>query len=69
MGTKKLCSESDCFEKVDSDEMVKMADGTFHPLSLKCWDCRTDEDRKKLKNYRKSRRKAENKKLRKLKFV
>lgn len=64
---KKLCSQDGCFEKVDYEpefgDVVIRADGTFHPLSLKCWDCRTDEDRKKLKEYRKRLRKKANKKL------
>lgn len=56
-----LCSEQDCFNDVDIGEIVRMADGSEHPVSLKCWTCRTDADKTRLKNYLKKLRKKANK--------
>jgi hypothetical protein len=57
----KLCSEKDCYKEIsldpiDGDVVVKV-DGTYYEPSLKCWDCRTDQDRKKIKRKRKEVRK------------
>jgi len=61
MKEEKLCSESDCYGKVDLDpllgDVVYKKDGTIYEPSLKCWECRTDQDRKKIKRKRKEVRK------------
>jgi hypothetical protein len=52
-----ICSEKDCFKKVDDLEFQqKKADGTYHEMALKCWDCRGDAGRKTLKNFNKRRK-------------
>lgn len=59
---KKLCSQPDCFGEVVIDEFTeRRADGTVHPLALKCNGCTTSQDIKKLKAFRKRRRQAERK--------
>lgn len=56
----KICSEKDCYEMVDLEfDVVKNADGSYYILSLKCWNCRTDQDRKKIKRKRKEQNKRE----------
>jgi hypothetical protein len=56
-----LCSEDDCYGKVDLDpeigDVVVKKDGTYYEPSLKCLNCRTDQDRKKIKRKRKEVRK------------
>ena len=59
---KKLCSEKDCFKQTDNDDLFLQPDKSYHPLSLKCYDCITDEEKKQLKNYKKRQRKQTNKK-------
>lgn len=51
--TKRLCSENDCFKEVEDDIIEKSATGKIYEPSLKCWNCRTDQDRKKIKRFRK----------------
>ncbi len=53
---KEICSGDDCFKKIDIDEIVIRKDGTPHPISLKCWDCTTQEERRSLKKYKKKLR-------------
>lgn len=64
---KKLCTEQDCFKEVEIDILTeRYSDGTPHVLALKCDDCTTSEDIKKLKRFRKKKRKEKkelNKKL------
>jgi hypothetical protein len=60
---KQLCSAEGCFGYVDAEELVNMSSNSPHPLSLKCYNCRTDKDKKTLKNYRKRMRHKANKKL------
>ena len=50
----KLCSEPDCYEETDLEINVK---GEIYPRSLKCWDCRTKQDRDAIKRWRKKERK------------
>jgi hypothetical protein len=50
---KKLCSEQNCFNMVDSADLLEISPGKIYEPSLKCWDCRTDQDRKKIKRRRK----------------
>ena len=49
---KKLCSEPDCYNKVDEDDIERGVDGTIYERSKKCWDCRTDADKKAIKRFR-----------------
>lgn len=59
---KQLCSAEDCYNTVTVDFLTeRMADGTPHPLALRCNSCTTPEDIKKLSRFRKKRRKAERK--------
>lgn len=66
MNMKKLCVAYGCFNAVDYDpvlgDIVIMGNGEIHPLSMKCCECRTDAERKTLKNCRKSARRRKNKK-------
>ena len=58
---KKLCSEPDCFQLVDLVwEGVKNSDGSYYPPSLKCWNYRTENDRKNIKRKRKEANKLIN---------
>lgn len=65
---RQFCNDEGCYRMVDKEDLVVMADGSYHPVSLKCYDCQTDEDRKRLKNYKKAQRKKANKKLKTLSF-
>lgn len=61
---KTLCNDKDCFNLVNEEDIVMRPDGTPHPISLLCEKCTSDEDRKKLKNYRKKLRHKANLKSR-----
>lgn len=54
--TKKICSEPDCFKTVSlatvGGDVVYKPDGSIYERSLKCWDCRTETDRKAIKRAR-----------------
>lgn len=50
---KKLCSEEDCYKEADLEINDK---GEIYPRSLKCWDCRTKQDRDAIKRWRKKER-------------
>jgi hypothetical protein len=53
----RLCSETDCYNNVAEDDIERDAKtGAVYILSLKCWDCRTPQDRKKIKAWRKRHR-------------
>ena len=55
---KQLCSEPDCFRTVTIDDLTeRYKDGSIHPLALKCGDCTTSSDIKRLKQFRKGQRK------------
>lgn len=60
-----LCSDENCFLKVRPVDVVRMADGSIHPASKWCDRHRTKEHETNLKNYRKTRRKRDNKKPKK----
>ena len=48
-----LCSEPDCFKEVDLEhDALQKPDGTYYAPSLKCWGCRTKNDRKNIKAHR-----------------
>jgi len=49
-----ICSEADCFNPVDLEFDVEYsASGKPYKPSQKCWECRTAQDRKKIKRFRK----------------
>lgn len=66
MKNKQFCSEPDCYKYVDEYDIVYRNDGSIHPISLKCYSCRTDKENKQLKNFVKQRRHKNNKKLKSL---
>ena len=53
---KELCSEEDCFKTTDEYDREVDSKGNVYAPSLKCWDCRTLQDRKKIKAWRKRHR-------------
>jgi hypothetical protein len=55
-----ICSEPDCYKDVDLElEAVKKPDGSYYERSLKCFDCRTDSDKRAIKaNAKKWRKKV-----------
>lgn len=56
----KTCSEEGCYGTVNLDpiigDVVLKPDGSYYAPSLKCWDCRTDNDKKNIKRKRKEGR-------------
>ena len=52
-----LCSETDCYKTVTEEDIERGVDGHIYERSKKCWDCRTDSDRKAIKRFRKETRK------------
>jgi len=67
MRNRQLCSEPGCYKYVDKYMIVYRNDGTPHPISLKCFSCRTERENKSLKTYEKKRRYKINKKLKNIK--
>jgi len=57
-----LCSDKDCFIRLNKSDLVFMVDGSIHPASKWCGKHQTEKNEINLKNYRKARRKADNKK-------
>lgn len=54
---KKLCSEKDCFKVVEENDIERNNKGEIYERSKKCWNCRTELDRKAIKRWRKNQRK------------
>jgi len=52
----KLCSEDDCFNVVEEDDIERGRDGHIYERSKKCWECRTKQDRAAIKRFRKNNR-------------
>ena len=52
-----LCSEDDCFEVLKEDDIERDPRGNIYERSKKCWDCRTLQDRKAIRAWRKKHRK------------
>lgn len=48
-----LCSEPDCYNVVKEDDIERDVNGNIYERSKKCWDCRTLQDRKAIKAWRK----------------
>ena len=53
---KKVCSEPDCFKIVTEDDIYRTGLGEIYEPTKKCWDCRTPQDFKKMKAWRKRQR-------------
>ena len=51
----KLCSEDDCFNLVEENDIERNKKGEIYERSKKCWDCRTKQDRRAIKEWRKSK--------------
>lgn len=51
-----LCSSDDCFEMVDESDIERDVDGNIYERSKKCWECRTDADKKAIKKWRQKHR-------------
>lgn len=56
---KMICSEQDCYNQVEHDELEKseIKKGNMYPPIFKCFNCRTDEEHKRIKAWRKRHRK------------
>ncbi len=48
-----LCSEPDCYSVLKEDDIERGVSGAIYGRSKKCWNCRTDADRKAIKRFRK----------------
>jgi hypothetical protein len=53
---KALCIENDCFNNVTESDIERDQSGNIYERSKKCWDCRTDADRKAIKKWRQTHR-------------
>ncbi|MBI4029482.1 MAG: hypothetical protein HY376_03920 [Candidatus Blackburnbacteria bacterium] len=60
MGTKEkynaVCSEDNCYKSVKEDDIERGQNGFIYERSKKCWDCRTPQDSKAIKAWRKKHR-------------
>ena len=54
-----LCLGEDCYNIVKESDIERKRDGIIYERSKLCWDCRTVEDRKAIKRWRKKHRVAE----------
>lgn len=48
-----ICTEDDCFNYVSENDIERGVDGSIYERSKKCWDCRTPQDRRAIKAWRK----------------
>ena len=53
-----LCSEYNCYEIVKEDDIERDKNGIIYERSKKCWGCRTLQDHKAIKAWRKNKRLA-----------
>ena len=53
-----LCSEDNCYNILEEDDIERDKNGVIYERSKKCWDCRTLQDRKAIKAYRRKHRKV-----------
>lgn len=51
-----LCTEQDYFNVVKEDDVERNKEKLVYERSKKCWDCRTPQDRKAIKAWRKKHR-------------
>jgi len=47
------CTDQDCYNTVKEDDIERAEDGRVYERSKKCWECRTELDRKAIKRFRK----------------
>lgn len=47
-----ICTEDDCFKTVKEDDIERDSKGNIYERSKKCWDCRTDADKRAIKKFR-----------------
>ena len=50
----KLCIENDCYNLVEEDDIERNSKGEICERSKKCWDCRTQQDKRAIKEWRKN---------------
>lgn len=53
----KLCSEDDCYTVVKEDDIERGFSGEICERSKKCFDCRTKQDKRAIKDFRAKTRK------------
>ena len=53
----KLCIEDDCYNFVKEDDIERNKNGEIYERSKKCWDCRTQQDKRAIKEWRKKQNK------------
>ncbi len=51
-----LCIEDDCFNVVVEDDIERNQNGDIYERSRKCWNCRTSQDKKTIKRWRKKQK-------------
>lgn len=56
MSYEKVCTEDDCFHVVKEDDIERDSKGNIYERSMKCWDCRTPQDKRAIKRFRKEHR-------------
>lgn len=47
-----LCTEDGCYSVVKEDDIERGTSGEVYERSKKCWDCRTPQDKRAIKNFR-----------------
>ena len=52
----KLCTQDDCYNVVKEEDIERNKKGEIYERSKKCWQCRTDTDRKAIKKWRQKNR-------------
>ncbi len=52
----KVCTEDDCYNIVTEDDVERDKNLHIYERSKKCWDCRTPQDKKAIKAWRKKHR-------------
>ena len=48
----KLCITNDCYNLVEEDDIERNKKGEIYERSKKCWDCRTQQDKRAIKEWR-----------------
>ena len=52
----KICSSGECMRVVKEDDIERDKDGNIYERSKICWNCRTPQDKKAIKNWRQKHR-------------
>lgn len=50
---KSICSEADCYKRVDEMDIERDSEGNIFERSKICYDCRTPQDKRAIKDWRK----------------